>query len=263
MSANRIVLIGLTLWALKAASGGLVIDSFDDANEGSWPITATTLFESIHVLDVNLPGVLGGTRITSLFVQSLDVPGVDEVQLDIAAEDGVFDYASSVGLRGASSLVYRGESPAVGLNVELPADGIFRIDFADFDAAGALPMRVTVIVNLGRLPTPNLTRFLTKPGAQTLDFLIADFPTIDQIDLTNVRNISVEFSPSPGTDFRVNQISVVPEPTTLCLLAVGGLLATWRRRRAYLSCSALLALASPFSAQAARSHCGRNIVALS
>lgn len=207
MSANRVVLIGMTFWALKAASGGMVIDSFDDANEGNWPITASTPFDSITVVDANVAGVVRGRRETTLFTESLDTTGVDHVRANLFPAVGLLEYESSMGGDGELQLRYRGNSAGAGLNIDLSGHELIRIEFDDLSIPGTRPIRVRVFLNEGRPPgMGDLEALLTSQGAQSLDFPFADFHAIENIDLSNLDNMLIFFDPPPGTHFRVQQI---------------------------------------------------------
>lgn len=79
--------------------------------------------------------------------------------------------------------------------------------------------------------TPAITRFITEPGPQTVDMYFSEFFRIEDADLADLDNLQVIFAPGAGASFQVDRIlSIVPEPATLCLLAVGaGTVALGRR----------------------------------
>ena len=97
-------------------------------------------------------------------------------------------------------------------------------------------MEVDILLNAGRPPAVAYqARSLTQPGAQSVDFPFADFDSdIQYIDLSDLEKIVVTFHVPPGVDFRVDQIiTVIPEPATLGLLSVGGLMLVRRRSDKY------------------------------
>ena len=218
---------------VPASNAGMIIDSFEDVVEGAWPVTHTTGTQSTYVLEGGLSGVAGGWRHTSIGASAVDLPGIDEIHVNISPEHGLLDYASSVGSNGHLSLWYQGDPLGDGLHVDLSRDALIQIDFADFDLPAGAPMRVTVVLNEGLPPgRAPLTKWLTIPGAQSLEFPFAEFDDMEYVDLADLENILVRFSPPAGTDFRVDRIvGVVPEPATLAFLFAGCLALPRVKRR--------------------------------
>lgn len=222
-----IVLVLAAIWPGAGARGGLVIDNFSDAGDPNpWPISLTTPPAVQTVVEGGLTGVLGGTRLTSLSAFFFDNVGLDEVQVNIVPSFGVLDYSSSIGANGDLLIAYVGR-----FNADLTGDALIQIDFAGFDLAGGSAMPVAVTLGNGST-TASLTRTLSAPGQQSLEFNLLDFQGINQIDLGSVNGLLVEFDPGPGADFRVNGISsVVPEPPTLLILLAGAATVLRRFRR--------------------------------
>ncbi len=227
------VVLTLVAVVVPPSNAGMIIDSFEDVVEGAWPVTHTTGTQSTRVIVGGLTGVLGGWRDTSIGASAVDLPGVDQIDVNISPEYGLLDYASSVGSNGQLTLRYWGDPVARHLHADLSSEALIRIDFADFDLPGGTPMHVGVTLSEGLPPArASLDRWVTGPGAQSLEFPFAEFDDIEYVDLADLDNIIVAFMASRGTDFRVDQIvMVVPEPATLGLLAIGGLLVMRRRRR--------------------------------
>jgi hypothetical protein len=212
-------------WASVPQAEAVAIDVFADT-VAAWPATQSALGDQT-IPENGVAGVLGSDRETYVSANSLAVPGLDFVAVDISPE-GYFDYTSSAGADGAAGLRYDAQDG--GLHVDLSGDKFLQIDFVYFDAANGYPMAVTATLDDS---TNNASRVesLTVPGAQSLIFQFADFAGIGSVDLTDVYSIDIDFEPGTAADFRIRQIITdVPEPGSLMLLA-GGVIALVRRKR--------------------------------
>ena len=226
------VAVVIAVGAQHTCQAGLIIDSFEDAVDGVWPVTKTTVgFRFVEEPDVM--GVAGEWRDTTVGVTQLTVWGVDQVTVNISPSDGLLDFASSAGADGLVALSYERGLNVNHLGVDLSSDTMLRVDISEFDLAGGAPMRIAVRLNESR-PPPfiYLEKFVTEAGAQSVEFPFAEFSDIEFMDLSNVGSITVTVDPGPGGDFHIRRIvSVIPEPATMGLLAFGAFILIRRKRR--------------------------------
>ena len=94
LSVFAVLAAASTTWpAAQPARAGIIIDSFEDANAANWPITLSEP-SSASPVDANVRGVIGGWRETYFGSSAFEVPGIDQVFLDILPAEGVLSYAS-------------------------------------------------------------------------------------------------------------------------------------------------------------------------
>lgn len=222
-SALPLLAVGATMCALLAAPAapGATIDDFRSALAG-WPVIQNTVGGG--TVSEFVGGVLGGVRDTSIAATSLELAGPDFVQVGIYPAASVFDYSSTVGADGTAGLRYDGGSGLGG--VDFSSDVFLGIDFVHFDLANgiAMPVKVTLTDTLASFAATTLS--LTVAGAQSLQFPLAGFAGVD---LTSIDTIEIGFDPGQATDFRLALVYTdVPEPATLGLLLIGGMI--WSRR---------------------------------
>ena len=229
-SAKYVLTLSLIFMAsaIPEAKAEIAFDRFDQVVAGTWPVPLTTV-GSVDVSEFGLTTVLGGVRSTRVELSAVTVPGADSIQANIVPSSALFDYASSSGADGEIVLRYGMGGP---LGADLTAETMFRIEFAGFDHAGGVPMRVEVRMLDSNSNGGTLPEFLTGPGPQALDFEFAAFPGIGAIDLSAIDFVSVLFAPSYGVDFSVAEIvATVPEPATILLLGLGAAGLIIRRQR--------------------------------
>ncbi len=210
----------------------LIIDDFSDIEEpNQWPVVLTAV-GSTTISEVGLAGVIGSSRETTIFANSLAEPGLDDVTVTVAALLGKLDYASTVGAEGSLELFYDG-APGNGFSIDLSGESQFEIEFLLFDHSGAQDLPVTITLLDGQEDSISLTRSLTAPGMQTLVFELNDFTRGggDGVDMTDIAGISVFFDGALATDFRVEEIRTRTVPTPGALVAIGIGVMTIRRRR--------------------------------
>ena len=192
----------------------LLVDGFSEAIQ-TLSLTSNPDSSIVTVgLDANL-NVLGGSRTTTIRTTFQDVPGFDSTTVSYyTPAPGFMDDTSRVGWGGEISLSYGlGEIPsvlegAIGLEIALLA----------FDGSVENPMGVSVrLVNLAGGPGTSGPTAFAMGGAQTLQVFFPEGVPLDTID-----TLEVEFEVPVGGDFRLDSIyTVVPEPSSLALLALG------------------------------------------
>ncbi len=212
------------------ANASVVIDSFDHVGAPDpWPVTVDQAGASATVLETGLATVLGGVRTTTLGVQALGTARLDKVEVGVYSPPGILSYASSILADGKLDLLY--DNGPGGLNVDLSSYAWIEIDLLAFDLASGNPMPVTITLADGA-SSSSLTQSVSTAGRQLVIFPFASFTKTGPFDFSSIDEIDVSFDPEFGADFRVGEIrSVVPEPATLGLLAVGAALTTLRTKR--------------------------------
>lgn len=217
-------LLGVTGFVSTAAAGVIVIDDFTSVAEPNpWPVTLNAE-GNVTVTESGL-AVLGGARQTYIEAIAVGVPGLDFLQVTVAAGAGLLDFNSTVDTDGYLSLLYDGGG---SLNADFSAMTGIEFSFTLFDHAGGVPMPVTVHLSDG-INTASHTIALNSPGAQQLLFSFSDFSDIGLVDLASLQSIQFDLDPGFGVDFRITQIIAVPGPAGIALLGLG--LAAPRRRR--------------------------------
>lgn len=204
-----------------ASAGLIVIDDFSTvAAPNPWPVQLNA--EGSVTVNENGLGVLGGFRQTTVEAQGIGIPGLDFLQVTVAAGAGLLDFNSTVDTDGFLSLLYDGGG---SLNADLSSQGGIQVSFAMFDFAGSAPLPVTLHLFDGSNMAMH-TLSLMAPGAQSLFF---NFNNFAGVDLTSIQSIQFDFDPAIGADFRISQIVAIPAPAALALLSLG--IAAPRRRR--------------------------------
>lgn len=233
--AHRIVLAAFLTGTVAAgtASAQLLIDDFSSVgNPVPWPVTVNTL-SSVNVLEVNLSNVIGGSRYSTIRATYLENLGLDFVQAAIVPNFGMLlDYSSTAGARGDWNLLY--DNDGNGLNIDFSQQNNILLDFGRFDFANGEPLPVTLTLSDG-VNFAELTRSLTAPGAQIMNFATADFSNIGLLDFAHLQSINVFLEPGLAADFRLSSIYAVPTPGSIALLSLGTLAFAGRRRMRYSS----------------------------
>jgi hypothetical protein len=240
MVTGAIAAIG-TLAAPTAGRAAIIVDDFTSAGTVAWPLstTASTPGSGFGYTDTGLPDVLGGRRATQIGYTTMDVPGFDTFRADLHHTTGLsfVDVSSTSGAQGTLYLAYgqpMAGAPAFGFTQSADTQAL-RVTFLAYDAANDQPLTIRTTAFHQNDPThsfgvslPDMP--LSGPGAQTIDIPLADFwtnggGTLDGFDF--------KFVGGKAADYRIDSITLVPEPTSAALFACGAtILATVRRRRA-------------------------------
>ena len=236
---NNLIRLLAAGWLTLIATGSfaqasvIVIDSFTTVDTPNpWPAQQTALGNLDVTEGPALAGVLGGTRKASILGQTFADLGLDNVQATVFASPiGLLDWKSTSGADGQLTLLYEGDTPA-GLQINFQNQAGIEIGFTLYDWAGGLDMPVLVSIGAGG-NWATLTRWLSSPGAQTLQFDFSDFADIDDVNLSAIEQISISFDPQAGQDFRASFVSTyfVPEPSSLALAISAATLGAWHLHR--------------------------------
>ena len=228
LSATAVAVGALALGLTASANADILIDDFGAvADPNPWPISLSEIgTEQVDELGLGA-GTAGAARTTILETTFIDLDGLDEVNVTVAAGAGVLDFASTVGAAGNLSLIYDAGTGDLGMNMSNETDIL--IDFSLFDYPDGQALDTTITLWDGT-ESADLTIALEAAGAQTVAFSLADFNNIGSLDLSSINSIEVLFEGSLATDFRVTQIYTIPAPGALALLGVAGLAGSRRRR---------------------------------
>lgn len=219
-----------------AANAALVVDDFTQRSEGaSYPLVQRTVnVGSPRSGGIDAPlaltATVGGAREVTLEMMSTRRPPADRVEADVYTDPGLLDFASSAGASGRVAVNYGLASQGMDeLNLNLSQMTAVVVDFAAFDLASGTPLQVYALLFMGEVTSATPTMTLTSSfvdNTQVLLSILAINPVLRQ----DVDGIRVVFTGGVGTDFQVDTITVIPEPTALGLLAPAAL-ALGRRRK--------------------------------
>jgi hypothetical protein len=240
MVTGAIAAIG-TLSAPTAGRAAIIVDDFTSQTAPSaWPLTTTasTPHSGFGFNDSGLADVLGGKRAADIGYTTMDVPGFDAFRADLFHAPGLsfVDVSSSSGAQGRFSLAYglpyAVGSAAFGLTQSADTKAL-RVTFLAYDAANDQPLTIQTTAFHQIDPTHSFSvslpdTLLSAPGAQTVDIPLADFWTNGGGTLDGLEFF---FVGGKAADYRIDSITLIPEPTSAALFACGATLLTTARRR--------------------------------
>ncbi len=209
----------LTVAGLVAggASAQINLDDFSLVEDNLWPIELNSIDSMFNATEFDGIGVgdLLTRRNTIGEFESADIVDIDEAEVGIFAGPGLLNYSSFAGAEGKLTLTYDGLT-GTGLGQSLDGQDMVVISLDDYDGANDA-MQVSVGVLFSDMSTADGSDMVSMTGAQDISIPIA-FSGAD------VESITIMFEPDKGTDFRLDGISIVPEPAAAFLLALGGVL---------------------------------------
>jgi hypothetical protein len=190
---------------------------------------------SLAYTESSVPGVLGGTRITTATNHD-DGPVAADLQSDVPTYHMSFStpgwYTSSYGVL---QLLYNGGGGGGGLNLDMSTWPSVNVDF-DPDHVGNLKSTVMSITLNDGLNSATVsttwTTYATLPRT-VVAFNVPDFATNNpSLNLSSIDSVLMTYETDQAGDASFYGISGVPEPATMSLLAVGAVALLRRRRRA-------------------------------
>lgn len=226
---GRHVALGILATAISLFGAGqaqaVVLDDFWAKNNSAWPFTSGIFTANfLTVIDLNVPGVYGGQRISGIRASSLAGAG-DYVQADIDTAAGNFVYTSTAGAAGAFALHYENLPEPLDLVTEA-----VEIEIVDAPAGLAVQLFATFEWN-GDISTPLILSGATSGGPEVLQLTpINTLPISPYWDADDVTMLEIQVEVPAGGSVAISEIRTVPEPATAGLLALAGG-AFLRRRR--------------------------------
>ena len=214
--------LSVCLAVTACASADTIIDHFTTKPTTNWPLTLTDT-GSTSVLEIWGHSVPEDARYTQLTAVAMDIPGVDRITTDIYPANSLLEYESSSGATGQLLLEYGTALPSGGSGMRLGlAPGTVNVRFLNYDFPSSQPLNL-VLTGYSDTGSVAYGAKTISAGAQTVSFDLSSFQGA-------IEGLELEIDAPAGADYRLDYISVVPEPATLSLLALGGL-ALLRRRR--------------------------------
>jgi hypothetical protein len=171
-----------------------------------------------------LAGTIGGTRTSALGLSTMDVQNFDTSTISVfnTSPFSFFDYNSTTGAQSTSQLGYGLVAP---LNLNATGQQFLRIDLLGFDAPTGLNLQVQgqIVSSAGGGTFTLPTAIVNTPGATSVNISLA---SLSAATLADVDQVTVRFVVPKSGDFRVDNISFVPEPATMasvfvCAVAAG------------------------------------------
>jgi hypothetical protein len=216
----------LAALAQTSVAGGIVIDDF---HQGAVNLDVYDGFDSDSTIQGLLltSSVIGGERRCE--ADWTDGPGDGTVRIN-RRSSGTFDFSEDAATSGKAVLDYGYSND---LNADLAAvGGAFQFTFTWADLVGALNIIVSTSgmgSSTATIATPS--NLFSGSVNSVVDFSSFTVLTGTGADFNDIDKIHVEIVGHDGGDYTLTGIDVVPEPATLALLATGGCLTLWRRRR--------------------------------
>jgi hypothetical protein len=223
------VLCALGLTALLSSTAGAitVVDDFSDA-DGTWPEILSSSGTSGQSEGPGLSGVIGGTRVSTYTYESTILPGDLTVEVDTVTLGGLFTTEADATVDSVIDLFYDGDGAGAGYS--LPTG--FGIAIESIGSDALIPITITLDDGV---ESASVVHSTNGDLFQSLIFkrpeFLADNPLID---LDDIFSININFDPGASGEFTIQlieNVSLIPEPSTLLLAGLGGLGLMLRRRR--------------------------------
>lgn len=237
--------------ASSASSGraaGILIDDFASKPSSFYIIGTPTppfYLNGKPVKDTELPTTIGGVRDTVVSVQGAPTPqsaqfllGVDPVSFPT----GVFHVATAGTPATIATLQYDGDDTAETsstnaqlLDVSIPANGSFAIDFISIDSPGSdAGLKIDIQLTSIGGGTATFSDYAPETSiAATFNAPLASFLKSPEFDPAHISSLTFVFNQAglADADFTVDNLRAVPEPNALVLAGLGFITALGVRRR--------------------------------
>jgi hypothetical protein len=197
------------------------------------------------VENAGLESILGGERDT--LVNVLGTPAIQSAQFLLGVEPdsfptGVFHLATAGNPASVATLQYDGDdvdgdalTNAKLLDFSMPASGSFQIDFLSIDSPGSPDgLKVDILLTSiggGSATFNDFAPETSEPSTFTAP--IASFLKTPEFDAAHISSITFVLNQAGlmDTDFTIDNLRAVPEPSAFALAALAGIAAiAWRRR---------------------------------
>lgn len=232
--ASFVVVAGL------ASSASAFVVQIDDYQSAAFTLTVdytnAPISTTASASQAGVSGVLGGHRSSILEYIGLppaDVEPEDRSRLRVVTKlSGSLSLSTDTGVTPKVTMTYGGPAFNMSTDLSTGAATAIAIDFLRNDQA----MPVTIVLS-SALGTPNAATASvtvnvpasTNPFQSLFSFadFVASNPTINFADIDR---IVVEYNAPSGSDFAADGIGTIPTPGAAALVALGGLVASRRRR---------------------------------
>lgn len=234
MVVGAVAAVGTLASVTAVSRAAIMVDDFAEKTPAYWPQNKNVTDPSGTVyVEGAFGSVLGGDRGAGIVGTVMVVPGFDSVHTDIFAGGGFsfFDYSSSTGASGHVQLLY-GKTTLGSADLSVPhsaAPDAVRINLLSFDLSNGQPLTISSFGMSGASVTYLPTVQVTSAGAGYVDIPLAGFWSANAGDLNG---LSLYITAAQGADFRIDSITLVPEPTTVAGLVIGAGVMAMRRKRA-------------------------------
>lgn len=219
--------VGMTLLAAPAPADVVIDDFTTTTNFNPPPVVGTSLrmagSPALVTPDVGT-NIWGGTRTVTFGA----VSGGPADFISGLIAGNFFNYSSTLGANSNLKLDYSNGVPS-----NWTGFSALEISIMGFDFGNGNPLPVAVTIGDGSSGTANAS--LNAAGNFNLVFPLASFVGAD---LTNIKNVSLDFAANEGHDFKVGPIvlkgGVIPEPMSMLVWTTVGLVGCafgWRFRR--------------------------------
>lgn len=223
--------LALATFAGQAPAAPIVVDQFS-AKNAAYPLVNSVDASITSVSDVGIAGTIGGTRKVQLLNGAYDADGFDNAAVNVYTTPpfSFLDYASSSGAQAQMLLQFGDSAGAAALNANATGNTSLQIDLLNFDAPVGQNLNIQALIGSsnggGVFGLPGV--LVTTPGAQSVNLSLAGLSaaTIGDID-----GIQVFFFAPKGGDYRIDTVSLVPEPSMLGLAGIASLGLLKRRGR--------------------------------